>query len=114
MAYQITVIRQDLNGDEAHQRVNTSLQSSYDTAIEISLELEAGVKQDVPLPSDLSIEHIYIESPDAEAIKIYKCLSPEYWTFSKIFQAFNLTDVSQLALKCDTATTVYIWIGGSL
>ena len=113
MAHQIKIIRQDLNGDEAHQRVRNTYLPSYDLTFEQVMELSAGIKDDVALPDGLSIEHVYLESVDEEEIQVYKNLSPEYWTFDKVFQVFD-TDISQLALECATATSVYIWIGGSL
>ena len=113
MGFRVVISYYDIEGDEVHQRNPTVIsRRDYNKFLEWRMDLAAGIKTDVPLPSGFTIEHLYLESPDDVAIQVYKNLSPEYWEVDKVFMAFDCS-FQQLALQAASDTEVYLRIGGS-
>ena len=97
-------------GDSTGQRPpidDRFLRRDYTTTQTRIITLEAGVKADV-LDHVNELDLVYVRVNKGGPVQIYKDLSPEYWTFSDTWLAFELDSVSRIALKATVETEVYI------
>ena len=112
MGQQIVIYRYDTEGHRAAENHKVIQRRDYDQQFELELSLLAGIRTDVPVPSGFTIEQIYLEADDGVLVRVYKGRSPEYWEVDRLFFIMD-SSVENLALQAATATTVYLWLGGS-
>ena len=111
MAMRVTITREEIEGDNLNQRRVVIERRDYDVGIKQTVDLAANVKTEIPVPSGFEIQHIYLEPTDV-AIQVYHDGSSQYWEVEQAFMAFDIS-ITQLELYAASATTAYLWLGGT-
>ena len=82
----------------------------YSDTKSFDITLAAGVKQDILPAVTTELAMVYIKVKTGGPVQIYKDFSPEYWTFSDTWMAWDLTNAIRVALKSAVASTVSVYI----
>jgi hypothetical protein len=110
MAIDLQVSLVNRNNDEARRNDHTWLRRSYTSEWEATLTLATGVRTQIQ-PGFDDIQFVYIRVVSLLDVYVYKNRSPEYWSFDRVFVAFE-TDIDQLSLMAPSEATVYVYVAG--
>lgn len=110
MAIDTVITSFDVDGEEADRIHRSYRRRSYTSEYRSpAFVVPAAVRTTITVPFD-TIQYIHIETD--ETLRVYRNLSPEYWTVGDTFLVFDLTDVTQVSVYAADEATLYVHIAG--
>ena len=112
MALETIVRVRKTSGDELARQKLVILQPSHDAELEYPSYPLGTTATDIDLGPIAAVKYVFIYCTNTDrTIYVYKDRSPEYWEAGRLFVAVEC-NITHLALRASSSTTVYIYMAG--